>query len=56
MVEIMAIQQNIDKRMKKRKNEDSQETSGTILNAPTFALLRPRKRKERKDLRKYWKK
>ena len=36
MVEFTATEQNKEKRMK--RNEDSQETSGTTLNARTFAF------------------
>ena len=36
MAEITDTEENIEKRMK--RNEDSLKTSGTTLNAPTFAL------------------
>ena len=54
MVETTGIKQNIEKRMK--RNEDSQETSGTTLNTPTFTLQGSQKEiRKKKDLRKYLK-
>ena len=51
MVEFNAVEQNKEKRMK-----TAQETSGTTLNVPTFALQGSQKEKrERKDQRKYLK-
>ena len=55
MEEITAIEQNIEKGMEKKKNEDSLRDSGTTLNTPNSHYSSPR-RKERKDLRKYLKK
>ena len=37
IVEIIATEQNIEERMKK-KMKTAKETSGTTLNAPTFTL------------------
>ena len=48
MVEITAIEQNIEKRMKKKKMKTTQETSGIRLNVPTFALQGSQKKRKKK--------
>ena len=54
MVEITATEQNIEKRMK--RNKDNLRDLWDNLNAPTFSLQGSQKEKEeRKDLRKYLK-
>ena len=53
MVEIPVTEQNIEKRMK--RNEDNLRNLLATLNAPTFALQGPQKKRERKDLRTYLK-
>ena len=54
MVEFTAAEQNKEKRMKRMKT--TEETSGTTLNAPSFALEGSQKEKrEGKDVRKYLK-
>ena len=54
MVDITAKEQNIEKRMKRHK--DNLIDLWDNLNAPTFSLQRSQKEKEeRKDLRKYLK-
>ena len=54
MVEITATEQNIEKRMK--RNKDNLRDLWDNLNAPTFSLQGSQKEKEeRKDLRQYLK-
>jgi len=54
MVEITSEEQNKVKRMK--RTEIVSDTSGTILNAPTFKLYGSQKKeRKRKDMRKFLK-
>ena len=50
MVEIIATEQNIEKRM--RRNEGSLRDSWTTLNTPVFALLGYQKEKQEKGTEK----
>ena len=54
MVEINSEEQNKVKRMKKKLKIVS-ETSGAILNAPTFKLWGSQKKRRRKGMRKFLK-
>ena len=48
MVETTSKEQNTEKRMK--RTEDISETSGTILNTPTFEYRGPRRIKEKERI------